>query len=427
MKRRTRWLTAAIAAITVALVLGNVTLFNALPKPLRLTQDISVPYGVADPAFQREMDLLLQQPLVDGNRIELLEDGERTYPAMLEAIAEAEHSITFETYEFWGEASAGRFATALADAAKDGVTVHVLLDFVGSTLADSGKFDRMRDAGVELIRWRKPSWYNLARFNHRTHRKLMITDGRTGFTGGANIADKWLPDGEGAAYRDNHFRIQGPVVGRLQAAFADTWLDASGQLLLGDAYFPDLEPAGEVTAQVVNSAPREGRHRVRTMFLHALAAAQERITIATAYFYPDAAFLDAITAAAERGVEVRILVPGESIDQGFVRHASINRWEPMLKAGVRLYEYQPSMYHSKLMSIDDAWASIGSSNLDNRSFRINDEANVNVYGGDFPQQIRELIERDLEEAERYDLDSWRQRPWHKRLAGWISMTIGAHL
>jgi cardiolipin synthase A/B len=427
MTRRGRWIAIATIAVALTFLIGNIMLFNALPKPKRVTIPVSIDFDVADPRFRRSMDHLLKQPVRSGNHIDLLRDGEAIYDAMIDAIDAAEHSVTFETYEFWGPESAGRFADALSSAARRGVAVHAIIDFIGSRQADPDKFDRLAAAGVRLVRWREPRWYQLSRFNHRTHRKLLITDGHTGFIGGANIADNWLPGDDRQPYRDNHFRITGPVVGSMQAAFIETWLDASGYLLVGDPYFPELAATGRIDAQVVNSAPREGRHRVRKMLLYAIAAASDSITASTAYFYPDADFLDALTAAAERGVDVRILVPGNSIDQGYLRHASVNRWRPMLEAGVRIHEYQPRMYHSKLISIDDHWASIGSTNLDNRSFRINDEANVNVYDTEFARRIRELIEEDMAESEPYDLARWLERPWHKRLIGWASMTIGAHL
>ncbi|MCC5810961.1 MAG: cardiolipin synthase B [Ectothiorhodospiraceae bacterium] len=427
MKRRTIVIGGLAAVLVTALTIGNILLFNALPKPKRLVQPLAFEYGVNGPEFRLSMNLLMQQPILQGNRMELFQDGEAIYGAMLDSIRQAEHSITFEKYEFWGEDAAGVFSEALAEAAERGVAVHVLLDFIGSVQANGEKFERMQEAGADVIRWRKPSWYELARFNHRTHRKLMVVDGQRGYIGGANVGDNWLPGEDRTPYRDNHFRVEGPVVGQMQAAFMENWLDARGELLLGNAYFPVLADVGDVDAQIVNSSPREGRHRVRHLLIYALNAAEERITISTAYFYPDASFLDALTAAAKRGVDVRILVPGDSIDKGFVRHASVNRWGPMLEAGVELYEYQPSMYHSKLMSIDDQWATIGSTNLDNRSFRINDEANLNVYDAGFARDIRELIETDLADSERYDLERWEQRPVRKRLAGWITSLIGAHL
>jgi cardiolipin synthase A/B len=306
--------------------------------------------------------------------------------------------------------------------------VHVIMDYIGSRRAGSGKFERMEKAGVELVRWRKPAWYQFSRFNHRTHRKLLIVDGHTGFTGGANIADAWegTPHDDGA-YRDNHYRLRGPIVGQLQASFARNWLRARGELLLDERYFPPLEPAGELPMQVVNSFPREGHHRMRELFLHAFAAARQSIRIGSAYFYPDQTVLDALAEAARRGVEVDILVPGNSIDQGYIRQASINRWEPMLEAGVRIHEYELAMYHAKLLIVDDRWVSFGSTNMDNRSFRINDETNVNVLDGSLTDTLVAQMRRDMEHARRYDLERWRQRPWHHRFYGWLAMTIGAHL
>ncbi|MDR5907439.1 phospholipase D-like domain-containing protein [Franzmannia qiaohouensis] len=426
MKRRNRLIAYVAAVIVVIFAVGSVLFYNATPKPKRLLEPLAVDFTTGDADFRRSMGLILEQPIVAGNRIAMLEDGEAIYADMLDAIDAAEASITFETFEFWGEEAAGPFVDALVAAAERGVAVHALIDYVGSVAAASDKFERMQEAGVEVIRWRKPAWYELARFNHRTHRKLLMTDGRTGFIGGANITDSWLPDDDGQAYRDHHFRVEGPVVGNMQSAFVDTWLDASGRLLLGDAYFPELEAEGELEAQMVTSTPREGRHRMRKMLMVAIATAEERITLGSAYFYPDEAFLEALIEARERGVEVNILVPGDSIDMGFVRHASVNRWRPMLEAGVAIHEYQPSMYHAKLISIDDRWASVGSTNLDNRSFRINKEGNLNVYDEDFAQRVRELVEDDIRRAERYDLERWENRPWRKRLAGWISMLAGAH-
>ncbi|AMD00864.1 phospholipase D-like domain-containing protein [Halomonas chromatireducens] len=426
MKRRTRIVAYTAVVVAVIFSVGSVLLYNATPKPKRLLETVAVDFTTGDADFQRSMNLIFEQPLVAGNRIAMLEDGEAIYADKLESIDAAEVSITFETFEFWGEKAAGPFVEALVAAAERGVSVHALIDYYGSVDAEADKFERMLDAGVEMIRWRKPSWYQLARFNHRTHRKLLVVDGRTGFIGGANITDRWLPDEDGQAYRDHHFRVEGPVVGNMQAAFVDTWLDASGRLLLGDVYFPELEAQGELEAQMVTSAPREGRHRMRKMLMVAIATAEQHISLGTAYFYPDAEFLEALIDARDRGVEVNILVPGDSIDKGFVRHASVNRWRPMLESGVAIYEYQPSMYHAKLVSIDDRWASIGSTNLDNRSFRINAEGNLNVFDEGFARDIRELIEADIRHAERYELERWESRPWHKRLAGWISMLAGAH-
>lgn len=416
-----------LAVLAVVVLLINVVFFNAMPKPKRVIEPVQVEHGVSDPAFIRSASALLGSPVLEGNQVEVLRNGPDIYAAKIAAIEAAERSVSLETYEFWGSEAAGAMTDALVAAAERGVKVRALPDFIGSVPASEEKFERLNAAGVEVIRWRQPSWYDFSRFNHRTHRKLLIIDGKTGFIGGANIADNWLPDADGDAYRDNHFKVTGPVVASLQAAFMETWLDARGELLTGEAWFPELEAKGDIRAQVIDSAPREGRHRVRMMFLHALAAAEHQITASTAYFYPDQGFIDALGDAAERGVRVRILVPGESIDQGYLRHASVNRWGPMLEAGVELYEYQPSMYHSKLMSIDDAWASIGSANLDNRSFRINSEANLTFYDETFASVIRELIEEDLKDARHYSLEEWQQRAWHKRVFGLFGMLIGIYL
>ncbi|WP_024325804.1 phosphatidylserine/phosphatidylglycerophosphate/cardiolipin synthase family protein [Thioalkalivibrio sp. AKL19] len=421
-----RYVLLPMVLIALIFALGNVVLFNALPKPDRLKEPLVLEYGTSSEQFRRDMGLLLQQPVVSGNRIDLLQDGEAIYAAKLEAIANAEHSVTFEVYEYGGE-QAVIFAEALAHAAERGVRVHALLDFLGSRNADPEAFERMEEAGVELVRWREPSWYQLSRFNHRTHRKLLVVDGHTGFIGGANVADPWVDRDDREGYRDNHFRIQGPVVGNLQAVFLETWLDATGRMPTGEAYFPALTERGDRDAQVVNSAPREGRHRVRLMFLHAIAAAEEHITIGTAYFYPDPRFLDALMEAADRGVHIRVLTPGDSMNFGFFRHASVNRWRPMLESGVELYEYRPRMYHSKLMAVDDRWASVGSANLHNRSFRLNDEANLSIWNEDFAREIRELIESDKADAERLTIEDWENRPLRRRLAGWITQLIGPYL
>jgi cardiolipin synthase A/B len=416
------------AVITAGLIiLGAVVLFNALPKPKRVKQPLEIEYGITDPRFRHTANLIFNHPIVAGNRVEILENGAEIYPAMLKAITEAKHTITFETYEFWGERAANVFAWALAKAAEREVRVHVILDYIGSTRADSNAFEKMAEAGVHIIRWRKPEWYKLSRFNHRTHRKLLIVDGRIGFTGGANIGDYWLGYPATGGYRDNHFRLSGPIVEQLQAAFMENWLHATGEVLLDESYYPQLEAVGDTPMQVITSSPREGLHQMRKLFLYAIAAAKQYIRIGTAYFYPDTQMLEALEEAANRGVKVDILLPGDNIDKGFVRHASINRWRGILEAGVRLHEYQPTMYHAKALIIDDQWVSIGSANMDNRSFRINDEANVNIFDADFAQRLAAQMEADLKQAKPYGLAQWERRPWHKRLSGWLSSLIGAHL
>ncbi|WP_296754684.1 phospholipase D-like domain-containing protein [Thioalkalivibrio sp.] len=401
--------------------------FNAVPVPMRVAEPLSLVPAVGTEEFRHLQSVVLDSAATPGNRIDVFENGEEIYAAKLEAIGQATHSITFETYEYWGEEIGGAFAEALANAAQRGVAVHAIFDFVGSVPASGEKFRRMEEAGVEVVRWRRPSWYQLSRFNHRTHRKLLIVDGMIGFTGGANVADPWKGNPDSGGYRDNHYRFEGPVVAHLQNAFMLNWLNARNRLLHATEYFPTLEARGELGAKVVNSSPREGTHRIRLMLLLAIAGSRDSILLATPYFYPDDMIMDALLDARDRGVSVDILLPDDEHYSAAFREASRNRWGGLLEAGVRIHEYQPSKYHAKLYVVDDYWVSIGSSNLDNRSFRLNDETNVIIMNRDLAETLTAQYERDLERAKTYDLETWETRPLTRRLLGWLAMTIGWHL
>ncbi len=428
MSRKTIYPMILVALVVVACgVFVAVVALNATPKPMRVAEPIGLDHPLDSDEFRQLQRVMLGGSAISGNRIELLKNGEEIYPAMLTAIAEAERSITLETYEYWGEEIAGAFADALANAAERGVRVHAIFDFLGSTRAGADKFERMEEAGVEVVRWRRPSWYQLARFNHRTHRKLLVTDGRVAFTGGANIADAWKGHPDTGGYRDNHFRITGPAVAHLQGSFMDNWLKATSRVLPGEHYFPLLTPVGDLDIKVIDSSPREGTHRIRLMMLLAFAAAQDHIRIATPYFYPDNMVMDALLHARDRGVEVSLLLAGEDDDTSLVRQASMNRWGRLLEAGVRIHEYKPTMYHAKLYIIDDLWVSVGSANLDNRSFRINDETNIIVMNREFAATMTEQFNLDLEETLAHDLETWKDRPRLRRLKGWLAMTFGPHL
>ncbi|MCC5805334.1 MAG: phosphatidylserine/phosphatidylglycerophosphate/cardiolipin synthase family protein [Opitutales bacterium] len=427
MRRKKYRLPLITVVLTVIATLGaSIFYFNARPVSKRVTVHIESVPPVSDPGFRRTLEALMGGPVVSGNRIDWLKDGKAIYEAKLDAIASATESVTFEVYEYWGDI-AGRFAEAFAERAEAGVPVHVILDYVGSIGADSAFFEKMEDAGVELVRWREPSWYRSSRFNHRTHRKLLIVDGRVGFTGGANVADAWLGEEAGQYYRENHYRFEGPIVNQLQAAFMDNWLFATGKLLLGDRYFPALEDAGDLDLQVVISSPREGHKRIRTLLFLAFAAAQENIRIQTAFFYPDYMLEDALLKAAERGVSVDILAPGPDIAEPWVRFASRNRWGNLLRGHIRIHEYTKSPLHAKTFIIDDQWVSIGSANFHNRSFRLNDEANVNIFDPDFARKMIDMFDDDLDDATAYDLARWKERPWTEWLRGVIGNLIGPHL
>jgi len=427
MQLNSRTIPIAILVLFGIFLIGTVLFFNAMPQEKRVLESIDAFYSVNDSGFKRESGILAGREWVGGNSVTVLENGEAIYSAMLDAIRSAEKTLTFETYQFHDGEVGYEFAEALADAARRGVKVHALLDFVGSIDSSRDQLNLMEDAGVELIRWREPAWYQLARFNYRTHRKILIMDGRVAFTGGANITDDWIGGVENGAFRDFHYKLQGPVAAELQGAFSENWVTSTGKLLSGPMYYPELEESGNLMMQVTSSHPQEGVKKMRKKFLYALASARVNIRLATAYFYPDQSFLDALEDAANRGVHVQILVPGESIDKGFVRHASVNRWRGILESGVEIYEFQPSMYHAKLTIIDDYFVSVGSSNLDNRSFRLNDETNVNILDERFAAEMAAFYNNDLDYSERYTLEDWDNRPLRSRIAGRITQIFGSHL
>jgi cardiolipin synthase len=275
----------------------------------------------------------------------------------------------------------------------------------------------MKAAGVQVERYNPLHWYSLSRINHRTHRKLLVVDGRVGFTGGVGIADLWLGHAESPEHwRDTHFRLEGPAVAQMQAAFMDNWMKTHAEVLHGRDYFPPLKEAGDSACQVFRSSPREGSESVRLMYLLSIAAARKSLLISSAYFVPDELTVKSLIAARERGVKVEIIVPGRYIDVKVVRPASRTRWGELLRGGIKIYEYQPTMYHCKIMIVDDTWVSVGSTNFDNRSFRLNDEANLNVLDGRFAAGLAREFERDKSRSRLVTLERWRHRPRHERLS-----------
>jgi cardiolipin synthase len=346
------------------------------------------------------MGSMLSGGFVAGNRIQPLNNGDEIFPAMLAAIRGARRSINFETFIFYDGELPQSFADALAAAARRGVRVNLIFDAVGASR--SRRYHAaLRDAGAELNVYHPILWLDPRRANHRTHRKLLIVDGRVGFTGGVGIGHEW----EGRAsspeeWRDVHFRVEGPVVAQLQAAFQDNWLKTGGTVLQGSGYFPPLAPVGSAAAAMFYTSPRAGQTGVEVMYHHAIASARESLLIENAYFVPDRSLVEALVAAAQRGVKVQILMPGEHIDQKAVRRASKKRWPELLRAGVELYEYGPTMIHSKLLIADGRFVSVGSANFDPRSLRINDEANLNVLDTNFAGEMTRIFRADLRHAER---------------------------
>ena len=404
-----------ILAAVVLTALATLVLLN-----LRAEKKIDVRpmhlYPVSDQQFLRSMSTLLGPPLLDGNRVDTLLNGDQIFPSMLSAINGAQRTIDFETYIYWSGEIGKRFAEALATKARAGVKVNVLVDWLGSQKMDSDSIETMKQAGVDFRQYRPLRWYNLARVNNRTHRKLLIVDGTVGFTGGVGVADNWTGNAQDPEHwRDNHYRLEGPAVAQMQAAFMDNWTKVSGSVLHGDPFFPPLKPAGPMFAQVFQSSSQGGSESVHLMYLLSIAAATKTIDLAMAYFVPDQITSEALVAAMKRGVKVRLILPGKHTDTHFVRNASRATWGPLLEAGALIYEYEPTMYHVKLLIVDGLWSSVGSTNFDARSFRLNDEANLNVYDADFARLQFATFETDLKRARRITYEQWTARPWHEKL------------
>jgi cardiolipin synthase len=416
---------AVVAGLTITVLLFFANLSGAERK---IERPIPHRYATADSQFVRTMSGLLAPGFVAGNRVTSLANGDQVFPAMLEAIRSARHTITFESYIYWSSQVAKEFTAALAERARAGVHTHLLLDWAGSQKVNQDDLKRMREAGVEVVLYRPLRWYNLDRLNHRTHRKLLVVDGRIGFTGGVGIADQWLGHAQDRDHwRDSQFRAEGPVVAQLQAAFMDDWFETKGVVLDGPGYFPDLDPRGPALAQALKSSPSGGSASLRLMYLLAIASATRRILIANSYFVPDGMTVAMLVEARRRGVDVEIVVPGPILDAQVVRRASRSTWGPLLSAGVRIYEYQPTVYHTKLMVVDDVWVSVGSTNLDDRSFRLNQEANLNVLDAGFGAEQARVFAEDRERSRRITLEQWRHRPVTERLEEWVARAVRRQL
>ncbi|MCG5508823.1 phospholipase D-like domain-containing protein [Ectothiorhodospira lacustris] len=385
-------------------------------------------HAVCDPQFRREMSVLLGPAIVQGNQVTALQNGNEIFPAMLPAIRSAQRSITFETFIYWSGEIAEEFSQALSERARTGVPVSVIIDWVGSNKMDQSLLDAMEAAGVRLHRYRPLHWYNFGRMNNRTHRKLLVVDGRIGFTGGVGIADQWTGDGgDPEHWRDTHFRIEGPVVAQLQAAFNNNWIKTTGQVLNGPSYFPALEEEGGMDAHMFVASPSGGSESMHLMYLLAIAAAEATIDLAASYFVPDTLLIQALIAARGRGVRVRILLPGPYLDAITVRIASRADWGVLLHAGAEIHVYQPTMLHTKLLVIDAEFVSVGSTNFDMRSIRLNDEASLNVYSSDFATQMTTIFEKDLLAAEPYSLARWKSRPFREKFSEKILLPIRSQL
>jgi cardiolipin synthase len=422
-----------VLAIIALLVVGFL-LFLVLFEP-GLAYEVRPPGVPLDsPQFLCLIDMLTDSEAHGRSRVEVLNNGDLFYEEELKAIAAARKSINLEAYIFAKGDVTRRFVSALAERARAGVKVNLVLDTVGSwTTWWSRKtyFKELTGAGGRVAWYQPPRWDTFRRLNNRTHRELLIVDGVVGFIGGAGISDVWFKDTPtGPQWRDTMFRVHGDMVSGLQSAFLDNWLEAADEVLTGDEYFPFCrdgpgnDDAGGTKGMVVISAPQAGRgNRSRILFQTLLACATRELLITTPYFLPDrSARREMIKAVKERGVKLRVIVPGDHADHLLTRRSSRRRYGPLLQAGVEIYEYQPAMIHVKSLVVDGTWCVVGTTNFDNRSFGLNDEVNLATCDEQLAARMREDFERDLAQSRRVEYEKWKSRPMTERVvegAGWV--------
>ena len=376
-RRRRHWTIFSVCLVALA------GLYFWAKRAPELSQPLTLNFGPLTPAFAESAGPLLSAEFQSGNRISLYSNGDEFFPAMLADIRSAQKTVTMEAYIWSSGVISNQFIAALSERARAGVKVHVLVDGVGMRKLSLADQQRMRDAGIEFVAYGHEHWWRLKTdLNHRTHRKLLIVDGRIGYTGGVCFDDAWMGHADSLDHwRELQLRAEGPVVLQMQSVFVTNWLQTTGRLLVGPTYFRPVSPVGAAAAQCFKSGPLEGAQNARISYLLAIASARKSIRIAHAYFMPDDLAVEMLLAARARGVTIDVIVP-ELNDSSFGRAASRSRWDKLLAAGVKFYRYQPAMYHAKMMIVDDGYLTLGSVNFDSRSFSINDEANVNVLDKD---------------------------------------------
>jgi len=415
MNRRSGLARTALAALLIV-----ATGCAGVPPHLELpTLDIK------QPAFAATLGAYTGTTVVGGNRVEILLNGEEIFPAKLALIRSARRTINYAQYVFEDGAPAKDIADALAERCRAGIKVNVLLDAVGALAMPNEFRDEMQDGGCRVENFRPLRPFSINRANYRNHRRILVVDGLVGITGGAGTSGKWSGNGrQEGHWRDTDIRIEGPVVEQLQGAFAENWLEATGVAIGGPEYFPRrrLESKGDVDAQVVRSSPAGGGTAMYTMFLLALASARHSIHITNPYFVPDEKMIDTLLAAAKRGVEIKLLIPG-AIDHNLVRQASRSEFGRLLESGVQIYEYRPALLHAKTMVVDGIWATVGSTNLDHRSFSLNDELNVAIYDVATAQKLELIFAEDLSNSRRILYDDWNHRGMASRFLELLALPL----
>jgi cardiolipin synthase len=370
---------------------------------------------IGDASFFPTLEALTDAPIVGGNKVEILDNGDEIFPAMLRAIKSAQSTITFAQYLFKGGSLAQEFARSFAERCQAGVRVYILIDSHGGNEVPEEIPAIMRGAGCKLEYFRRIQAphvvlpWKLLRYNYRNHRRILVIDGRIGFTGGYGISDAWLGDGRTPdRWRDTNARVEGPAVKYLQAAFAESWLETTGELLGGDGFFPRLEPRGDMSAQFVKSSPVGGSFQNYLLYLLSITSAKKSILITNPYFIPDDPMIEALLDAVRRGVRVVVLVPGK-IDFKITYRASRRHYGRMLLGGIEIFEYSPALLHSKTMVVDGVWGTIGSTNFDNRSFALNEELNLTLYNKALARTLEQTFAEDLKHSRKITYEEWDAR------------------
>ena len=408
------WTSVAVAVVLVFALFFWATSARILQKPLRID------YGPTDPQFATSLGPIVGAEFTGGNSVRTLINGGQFFPAMLDAIRHAQKSIDIETYIWAPGKVSDEFTDALTERAEHGVHVNILVDGMGTLKFHGRDRDRLERAGVTVVKYGREHWWEVKpNINHRTHRKLLIVDGRIGFTGGMCIDDHWMGNADSPdVWRDTVVEAEGPVVREMQAVFASNWLQTTSSLILGDGYFPPAHKDGDTLAQCFKSGPNDGPQYARLAYLLAIASARRTIDISHAYFVPDDLATQTLIEARRRGVRVRVIVP-KSSDSAFGRAASRSRWRPLLENGVEMYQFTGSMFHCKTMVVDGALVTVGSVNFDNRSFSINDEVTLNVLDPGVAAEHERIFAADLKRSERLDPQAFLNRPWWIKASDWF--------
>jgi cardiolipin synthase len=400
-------------------LIAIVSVFGALFLPDWPEPDFGIGFD-ADPGselFVEYAGSFLNVPVLRGGRLELLQNGDAFYPAMLDAIRTARHSVHFEVYIFEPDEVGRKFMNAFMERARQGVEVRLLVDGFGSWKLRKRHREMLREAGVQVERFRPLALRNLVRIYRRTHRRAIVVDGSVAFVGGAAVSKKWAGNVRNShQWRDSMTRVTGPTVAGVQAAFASNWVYCTGEVIAGPRFYPPMDPSQGPCTLALASSPSDAQQPIRLLFWLSFINARRRLWISNSYFIPDSRLRKAAIERAQCGVDVRVLIPGNHTDAIPVQLAGRSYYEELLAAGIRIFEFQPSMMHAKTVVVDDAWSIVGSANMDERSMELNEENVIGVADRDFARAIAEGVEADFSRSNEVQLDRWRRRPpWQRAL------------